>query len=83
MEGVFYFDTDDCLAQTLTPEYGNITPEYMFRTVAPLKNTGNAMLAIYDFVPQIAYLSYGNYTTSNPGYNRSMNILNMTQLFNL
>jgi len=81
LEDLFWFDDSECLGSVLEAGYGNITSEYLYRYAAPLMNTGDTLLAVYDFWEQIVYLSYSEYKSGTPAYVRPMTVLNMTELF--
>jgi len=80
MEDVIYIADHMCVGQLLKDQYGNITPEYLYRVVAPSAPTGDTMLAVYDFDANEVYLAIAA-DDQIPAYNKSLFYLNMTQLF--
>jgi hypothetical protein len=89
LEGIFYIDkhvqpsSDPCLGATLQAAYGNITASYLYQTSAAQLQTGDTLLAVYDYQEQLTYLAYPDFWTGVPAYERPMVLLNMTELFNI
>ena len=89
LPGVFYLDKhvqpsdDPCLGSTLSAGYGNLTATYLYQTSAALLETGDTLLAVYDFSAQEVYLAYSDYLSGTPAYVRPMVLFNMTELFNI
>jgi len=89
LDGIVYWDryvqpsNNSCVGENLKESYGNITAEFLFRTIGGLSPTGNTLSTVFDFKRQSVYISFADYETGNPAYNRSMTFLNMTQLFNI
>jgi len=93
MKDVLYVDKfdqpsyDPCLAELLQAQYGNITAEYMYRTVSPVLQTGSLHVAVYDYKNQYMYFSNaGYYDPEHPdqqqmGYDRPFIRVNMKTLF--
>jgi len=55
----------------------------LFYNTGATSQTGDSMLAVYDFQKQEVLLSFAEYGTWVPAYSRPAMFLNMTQLFNL
>jgi len=56
----------------------------LFYNTALTSETGDSLLAVYDFKAQTVLLSYAEYLgEQTPAYNRSGMLFNMTELFSL
>ena len=77
---------DQCLAELLNSTK-SINSEYMYKYVAPMSETGDMHIAIYDYSNRFMYVANaGIYNKTSkyaqPAYMRPFVRLNMTQLFN-
>jgi hypothetical protein len=86
--GIMYWDKSSaqnrpCFGQVFNATYGNITAEFVFRQLAPLDQTGDTMVAVYDFGNNVVWLSFSSPEKGIPAYERPPFFLNMTQLFAL
>lgn len=55
----------------------------MFKFATALGETGNALVAVYDFENMVTYLAYSEYAKSVNAYERPVFKLNLTELFNI
>jgi len=87
MPGLLYIDVfgdpscNPCVGNMFVEQYGNITAEFLYRNPAPMSQSGDTLLAVYDFTANTVYIAFSQNGT--PAYSRSMMELNMTQLFAL
>lgn len=44
-----YYDEKPCFKNHFGPSYGNITPELIYRQVAPRSETGDSQVIVMDF----------------------------------
>jgi len=88
MDGIMFWDkhpqpsNDQCLGNILQQNYGHMNAEFLFTQAAPLHETGNAQVVVYDFENETVYLSYSDPATETMAYNRPLVKLNMTELLN-
>jgi len=61
----------------LLENYGSITPELIYRYVAPLSKTGDTQNAVFDYSKDIVYLQYSHPVTKEVGYKRPILKLSM------
>lgn len=78
MDGVFFWDkhpqpsTDPCLNSILASNYGQISPEVIYREVIGYHQTGNTQVCVFDVLNGEIYLSYSEHGTNKDAYKRSM-----------
>lgn len=65
-----YKDDRPCFANHFKPSYGQITPELIWKQVAPRSQTGDSQVIVMDFATNFIYAMYPNPTTTEPGYTR-------------
>jgi hypothetical protein len=87
IDGVLYIDKygmgacNPCVGDSIMSQYGSITAEYLYTQPAALSQTGDTLLAVYDFNSMFVYISFSDPSTSNPAWNRSLMALDMNLLF--
>jgi len=75
------FSCNPCVGNLMANQYGNITASWLARYPAPMSQSGDTILAVYDFAANFVYIAYS--WNGTPAYNRSQFSLNMTTLFAL
>lgn len=65
-----YHDDKTCFKNHFEPKYGKITPEDVWRYVAPRSETGDSQVIVMDFSNNNIYAMYPNPVTHEPGYQR-------------
>lgn len=65
-----YIDGKPCFKNHFVPNYGQITPELIYKKVAPRSETGDSQIIVMDFSNDIIYANYPNPTTQKPGFQR-------------
>eukprot|EP01015_Nassula_variabilis_P007751 TRINITY_DN1601_c0_g1_i1.p1 TRINITY_DN1601_c0_g1~~TRINITY_DN1601_c0_g1_i1.p1 ORF type:complete len:191 (-),score=38.81 TRINITY_DN1601_c0_g1_i1:31-603(-) len=89
IDGVVYLDKfwqpskNQCLGKLLSENNGKIDAEVLFREVAGYHQTGDSQVAVFDFKRSIVYVSYSEFGTGEPAYNRRPFIVDMNYFFNL
>jgi len=73
------FSCNPCVGNLFAENYGNITAEFLYRNPAPMSQSGDTILAVYDFEANYVYIAYSYNGTA--AYSRSQMALNMTMLF--
>jgi len=75
------FSCNPCVGNLFANEYGNITASWLARNPAPMSQSGDTILAVYDFDANFVYIAFSYNGT--PAYSRSQIALNMTMLFDI
>jgi len=70
-----------CFKNILTPAYGNITAETMYRKLAGFGQTGDSQVVVMDFKNNFIYISYPNPITFDPSYVRPILRVNMNRFY--
>ena len=73
MEGMIwkaYIDDKPCFRNHFEPNYGKVTPEMIYRYVAPRAETGDSQVIVMDFSNDVIYANYPNPVTCQPGFQR-------------
>lgn len=65
-----YVDEKPCFKNHFLPNYGKITPELIYKYVAPRSETGDSQIIVMDFSNDIIYANYPNPVTCQPGFQR-------------
>lgn len=65
-----YKDDKSCFANHFLPSYGKITPELVYRYVAPRAETGDSQVIVTDHNSDTIYAMYPNPVTKAPGFQR-------------
>ena len=65
-----YKDDKNCFANHFTPNYGKITPDLIWRDVAPRSETGDSQVIVMDYENNHIYAMYPNPVSQHPGYTR-------------
>ncbi len=65
-----YYDNKPCFKNHFVPAYGKITPEMIYRKVAPRAETGDSQVIVMDFSNDHIYAMYPNPKTQAPGFQR-------------
>mmetsp|Transcript_10228 Transcript_10228/g.8783 ORF Transcript_10228/g.8783 Transcript_10228/m.8783 type:complete len:92 (-) Transcript_10228:198-473(-) len=87
MDGVIFWDKwaqpshHKCFGSTLIDGYGELDAEYLFRVSTALGETGNNMVAVYDFNDMTTYIAYSDYEANIDAFKRPLFKLNMTEWF--
>lgn len=58
-----YVDGKPCFQNNLLPRYGKITPEHIWRYVAPRSETGDSQVIVMDHATNHIYAMYPNPVT--------------------
>jgi len=77
-----YHDDKTCFKNHFVPNYGKITPELIWRYVAPRSETGDSQVIVMDFATNHIYAMYPNPVTQTVGYNRPAIKIDLTPRFN-
>jgi len=77
-----YIDGKPCFKNHFVPNYGNITPELVYRYVAPRSETGDSQVVVMDFANNHIYCMYPNPVTHAPGFQRPAIKIDLTPRFN-
>jgi len=83
--GILYIDVfgdgacNPCVGDLFMSQYGNITAEFLYRNPAPMSESGDTMLAVYDFDANFVYIAFSQNGTA--AYTRPQMAFNMTMLF--
>ena len=73
MEGMIwkaYVDEKPCFKNHFVPSYGKVTPELIYKKVAPRSETGDSQVIVMDFSNDHIYAMYPNPVTQAPGFQR-------------
>lgn len=65
-----YIDDKPCFKNHFVPNYGKITPELIYRHVAPQSETGDSQVIVMDYANNHIYAQYPNPATKSPGFQR-------------
>lgn len=77
MDGIFYYDKhcqpsyNRCVGEILQANYGQITPEVIYRDVAGYHATGDTQMVVMDPAGQQIWAAWSEYKTGVPAYKRS------------
>jgi len=87
-DGIMYWDKSSaqnrpCFGQVFKANYGQIDAEFVFRQLAPLDQTGDTMVAVYDFGNNVVWLSFSMFEKGIPAYLRPPFYLDFNKLFAL
>lgn len=77
-----YIDDKPCFKNHFEQSYGKITPELIYRQVAPRAETGDSQVIVMDFQNDIIYANYPNPETCAPGFQRPTIKINLNPRFN-
>jgi len=86
LDGVMFWDKykqpsgHECLGRILEAGHGLIDAEFLFREAAPLHETGDTQVVVYDFKRETVYLSYSEPKTGAKAFVRPLIKLNMKNL---
>jgi len=64
LPGLLYIDVfgdpacNPCVGNMFLNEYGNITADFLYRNPAPMSQTGDTLLAVYDFTDNYVYVAF-------------------------
>lgn len=84
LDGIVYWDKGDgnpCMANIIESYYGNVTPAMMYQEITALRQSGDTLVAVYDYDANLVYVSFA--TNFQPAYNNPLFLLNMTDLFTM
>lgn len=65
-----YHDDKPCFRSHFEPNYGKITPEMIYKQVAPRSETGDSQIIVMDFSNDVIYANYPNPVSQQPGFQR-------------
>lgn len=77
MDGIFFYDKfvqpsyNPCMGQVIQANYGQITPEVIYRDVAGYHSTGDTQVVVMDPAGQQIWASWAEHKTGNRAYTRS------------
>ena len=77
-----YYDGTPCFKNHFEENYGNITPELIYRQVAPRAEAGDSQVIVMDFANDVIYANYPNPKTCAPGFQRPTIKINLGPRFN-
>ena len=77
-----YRDDKPCFRNHFEPNYGQITPELVYRYVAPRSETGDSQVIVMDHATNFIYAMYPNPKTSAPGFQRPAIKIDLNPRFN-
>ncbi len=77
-----YHDGTDCFANHFLPNYGQITPELVWRQAAPRSETGDSQVIVMDYEHNHIYAMYPNPVTTTPGWTRPAVRIDLNPRFN-
>ena len=77
-----YVDGKPCFKNHFEPHYGKITPELIWRYVAPRAETGDSQVIVMDYANNHIYAMYPNPVTKQPGYQRPAIKIDLNPHFN-
>lgn len=89
MDGVMFWDKhpqpskDACLGAIIKENYGKIDAEFIHKEAAPLHQTGDTQIVIYDFKRDTAYLSYSDPVRHVKAFHRPILKLDMKKLLDI
>ena len=76
-----YKDDRMCFANHFAPNYGKITPEMIWKYVAPRSETGDSQVVVMDFSNNHIYAMYPNLVSNTPGWSRPAVRIDLTPRF--
>ncbi len=76
-----YKDDKDCFANHFQPNYGKITPDLIWKQVAPRSETGDSQVIVMDYANNHIYAMYPNPVTCEKGYKRPAVKIDLTPRF--
>jgi len=85
MEGMIwkaYHDDKTCFKNHFVPRYGKITPQDIWRYVAPRSETGDSQVIVMDYATNHIYAMYPNPVSQQPGYQRPAIKIDLNPRFN-
>lgn len=65
-----YIDGKPCFKNHFEPNYGKITPELVYKYVAPRSETGDSQVIVMDYATDTIYANYPNPVLQTKGYTR-------------
>lgn len=77
-----YHDDKTCFQNHFLPAYGKITPELVWKYVAPRSETGDSQVIVMDYSNNHIYAMYPNPATHERGYNRPAIKIDLNPHFN-
>jgi len=77
-----FHDDSECFKSIINDNYGKITPETIYRYIAPMGQTGDSQVAVMDYADDVVYCMYPNPVTFNPGYNAPPIKVDLKPFFN-
>ena len=77
-----YVDGQPCFKNHFEPHYGKITPELIWRYVAPRAETGDSQVIVMDYATNHIYAMYPNPVTKQPGFQRPAIKIDLNPHFN-
>jgi len=85
--GILYINKDPgglcnpCVGNLLNETYGNITAEFLVQYPAPSAQTGDTLLAVYDYKAMYTYVAWSQ--NGSPAYSNQILAINIGALFSL
>jgi hypothetical protein len=70
-----------CFASLLYLNYGKITPEFVYRTLAGLHETGDTQTVVMELNTNVIYLANSDFVTGVPAYKRRFTKIDLTPFF--
>lgn len=78
-----YHDHRTCFRDIINENYGDITPELIFRHIVPKSETGDSQVAVMDHSTKTVYVMYPDIKEFDYGYNRPILRVDLKPFFGI